>query len=68
MKREITVKKEIDLKYVICDLGVRYFEDGTVNGIEDDPTSPKMPGVYATEDGEKRLRLCIDVDNGQIID
>lgn len=68
MKREITVKKEIDLKYVICDLGVRYFEDGMVNGVEDNPTTPKMPGVYTADDGKKRLRLCIDVDNGQIID
>lgn len=35
MKFTLKVKKEFDIKYLRVEAGVRYWEDATVNGIED---------------------------------
>ncbi|EHQ41510.1 hypothetical protein [Myroides odoratus] len=35
MKIVIKVKKEVEAKYLLVSAGVRYYEDATVNGIED---------------------------------
>lgn len=36
MKAEIRIKKEVDIKTLLVEAGVRYWEDATVNGIEDE--------------------------------
>jgi len=36
MKKEITVKKEVDIKILEVHAGVRYWEDSSVNGVEDE--------------------------------
>lgn len=35
MEVEIEVKKVLDVKYLKCRIGARYWEDATVNGVED---------------------------------
>lgn len=35
MKAEVSVKKEVDIKSCLIKAEVRYWEDGTVNGVED---------------------------------
>ena len=36
MKIKLTVKKEFEVKTLLIDAGVRYWEDTTVNGVEDE--------------------------------
>lgn len=55
VEREVTLLK--------AEMGVRYWEDGTVNGEPDDEDNPKMPladkGVW---------RLLIDLTTGEILE
>jgi len=48
MKITLKVKKEYDIKYLSVEAGVRYWEDATVNGIEDTDGSliPCREGEY----------------------
>lgn len=66
MKVKLRVFKEFDIKYIEADFGVRYFEDATVNGVEDNDEDIKMPCVVENN-GEKRWKIKVDVDNGQIV-
>ena len=59
----IKIKQMLNVKYIYANFGVRSYEDSELNGVEDDSTPPKMP-CYDKED--KRWKLTIDVDNGQI--
>lgn len=63
MKVDLKIKQTFNVKYIYANFGVRYYEDSELNGVEDDSTLPKMP-CYDKED--KRWKLTIDVDNGQI--
>ena len=63
MKVDLKIKQTFNVKYIYANFGVRYYEDSELNGVEDDSTPPKMP-CYDKED--KRWKLTIDVDNGQI--
>ncbi len=68
MEKLITIQKKVDIRFIVCDLGVRYWEDGTVNGIDDSNDNPTIPGVYTDSNGKKRLRLRINADTGEIAD
>lgn len=57
----IKVEKEIDIKTVLVEAGVRYWEDATVNGVEDTEGNliPLRKGnLWCPE---------IDIDNGTIL-
>lgn len=56
----LKVEKQFDIKFLQVRAGVRYWEDATVDGIEDDGSLiPCRHGDYWTP--------LIDVDNGQIL-
>lgn len=63
MKIEVIQRKEVDVKYLQVEAGVRYFEDASVNGEPDSEESPRMPFA----DGQS-WRPLIDVDTGKIVD
>ena len=63
------------MRWLEVDAGVRYWEDGEINGEKDvdvdkwesdSDASPKMPFAEKNEDGEWRWRIKIDIDNGRI--
>ena len=65
---EITIERKkaetLQLKYILADFGVRYWEDSSVNGQDDDDEeNPTMP---CTVDA-KRWVIKVNVDNGQIV-
>ncbi len=53
------VKKPV--RFLMVEAGVRYWEDGEVNGVPDDNKNPRMP--FAGDDG---WRPVIDLETGQI--
>ena len=61
MKFERMVKQEVEAKYLLADMGVRYWEDGEVNGVGDNDTSPNMPFAKG-----EQWRLMIDLETGRI--
>lgn len=61
MKIEITVTKEVDVKYIQVSAGVRYWEDAEVNGIED-----KNGDLIPFRDGDNWTPV-INVDTGEIL-
>lgn len=61
MKALIKKPVEYDLKFLKVDAGVRYWEDATVNGVEDE-TGELIP----FKDGD-RWKPVIDIENGKII-
>lgn len=63
MKLELNVTKEFDVKFLKAECGVRYWEDGVVNGETDSDSEPKMP--FSSANGWSPL---IDVDAGTIVD
>lgn len=62
-KITITETAERDVKFLKADCGVRYWEDGKVNGVDDDDDNPAVP--FASKDG---WRILIDIEAGVIID
>lgn len=72
VEAEITKKVKVNIKYLIADLGVRYFEDCQINGaMSDDNINPQVPCVI-TNNGDygfvsKRWRIKIDIDEGRIL-
>lgn len=61
MKKEITVTKEVDVKYIQVSAGVRYWEDAEVNGVED-----KEGELIPFRDGDNWTPI-INVDSGGIL-
>lgn len=61
MKFSITETKDVDAKYLQVDAGVRYWEDGSVNGIEDDNDNPSIPFV-----SKGRWMPLIHLESGRI--
>lgn len=61
MKTTITIKQEIEVKSVRLKAGVRYWEDATVNGVEDAEGDliPLRDGEYWCPE--------IDIDTGRIL-
>lgn len=60
MKVKIKTIKEVEVKYLKVDVGVRYWEDATVNGIED-INGDLIPHRY-----NDRWKILIDVETGII--
>lgn len=58
-ERKQTVKVEVTT--LRCNMGVRYWEDGEVNGVQDSDDAPQMPFA----DGDD-WRIDIDLDTGKI--
>lgn len=67
MKAKIKIKKEFNIRGLRLDVGVRYWEDGDINGCEDNGEKPKMPFAVKVAD-EYRWQPLIDVDEGRIVD
>ena len=59
MEVEVKVKKEVT--HLLAEMGVRYWEDGKINGIEDSDESPQMP----LKNGDV-WRLKIELATGKI--
>ena len=66
MKVKQTIQVERDVQYLKANLGVRYWEDATVNGKEEEGNN--TPTIPCTEviDNELRWVLLIDVESGII--
>lgn len=62
MKIELNIKQTVEVQFLLADMGVRYWEDGVVNGEPDDNDHPQMPMV----DGE-RWKLKINLDTGSVV-
>lgn len=61
MKVELTVKKEFDVKYLLAEVEARYWEDASVNGVED------VDGdLIPCRDGDLWKPL-IDIETGKIL-
>lgn len=67
-----------DCKYLMVDAGVRYWEDGDLNGKPDEPENgedindyvPKMPFAVRTGEGRSiiyRWKIIIDLDTMKIV-
>lgn len=54
---------DVEVKYLSADCGVRYWEDGEVNGQEDDNDNPHMP--FASP---KAWTPVIELETGRIVD
>ncbi len=71
MKKEIWVKKEVDIRYADCVIIPRFFEDAMVNGVQEIEDEPQMSCLKMVEDrtGKHVLAWCpvIDLDNGRIL-
>lgn len=61
MKFDRMVKETVDAAYLHADMGVRYWEDARVNGVEegDDPTIPFAEG--------DSWRITIELETGRIV-
>lgn len=61
MKIELTVRQEFDVKYLLAEVGARYWEDATVNGIEDTEGD-----LIPCRDGDLWVPL-IELETGKIL-
>lgn len=83
MKATIRIKKEVDVRYLKVDAGVRYWEDAEINGTRDvemyeckGNAIPRMPFAVKVKDKYEsniysdhyRWQPLIDVENGCIVD
>lgn len=62
MKTILLQKKEVDVKYLLVDAGVRYWDDSSFNGVND-----TEDGTLAPFKEGARWIILIDVDEGKII-
>jgi hypothetical protein len=60
---EFKVEVTHQVKYLLANCGVRYWEDGTVNGVQDNDDNPVMP----LKEGDC-WNVKIDLETGTIID
>lgn len=61
MKTKVKILKEVELKTLEVNAGVRYWEDASVNDVEDETGS-----LIPCRDG-KRWKPIIDIDSGKIM-
>ena len=61
MKFDRTIKQEVEVATLHASIGVRYWEDASVNGVDEDGDNPTMPLIC---DG--RWELMIDLATGRI--
>lgn len=64
---QVKVKQEVvmDATTILVNAYVRYWEDGTVNGVEDNDDCPNMPCAVKGNDGYRWMPI-IDIETGQI--
>lgn len=62
MKTKLLQKKEVNVKYLLVDAGVRYWDDSSFNGVTDTENGTNAP----FKEGDRWIVL-IDVDKGKII-
>lgn len=64
---QVKVKQEVvlDATTILVNANVRYWEDGTVNGVEDGDGTPNMPCAVKGEKGYRWMPI-IDIETGQI--
>lgn len=60
MKAKIKIEKEVEIKTLLVDAGVRYWEDGSINGVDD------LHGDLTPCKEMDRWKLNIDIDSGII--
>lgn len=61
MKFIRTIEQEVDVTHLVANMGVRYWEDGVVNGEVDDEDNPKMPFS-----GHGKWLISINLETGAI--
>jgi len=61
MKVELKIKKEFDVKYLLAEVGARYWEDSDVDGVED-----TQGDLIPCRDGEYWKPL-IELETGKIV-
>lgn len=62
MKIELTVKKEFEVKTLQVEAGVRYWEDSTINGLNDDEKGSNIPCRESST-----WKPLIDIETGVIL-
>lgn len=62
MKAIVTVKREVELKHLKVEAGVRYWEDSTVNGVEDIDGN-----LIPCKGGAELWSPVIEIDTGRIL-
>lgn len=62
MKLTLKIEETFDVKYLYVNAGVRYWEDSSINGVDDTEDGENIP----CKDGD-RWKPIIDIDNGQIV-
>lgn len=71
MEVELTYKIKKDIKYIKCDIGVRNWATGEVNGetdnFPDEQDEPRMPQAFKVSAWEWRWKPLIDIDEGRIV-
>ena len=60
---KVTLKQEVehDAAFLLVEAGVRYWEDGSVNGVEENDDDPQMPFAAGNV-----WRIRIDLETGKI--
>jgi len=61
VKFEIEVMQKVEVTHILAEMGVRYWEDGSVNGVLDNENAPTMP----LKNGDV-WRLKIELATGKI--
>lgn len=69
MEFNVNIPANINIKYLKIDAGVRYWENGEINGVCDkEDGCPMMPFAQECETkGEYRWRPTIDIETGKIV-
>lgn len=64
---QVKVKREVVMNAttILVNAYVRYWEDGTINGVDDHPTMPTMPCAVNGDKGHRWVPI-IDIETGQI--
>jgi hypothetical protein len=67
MKCKITKETEYDVRFMVVDTCVRYWEDTDVDGVEDDAVNPRIPCAQRIDEFEVHWQPVIEVETGRII-
>lgn len=65
MNIKLLSEKEVDVKYLTAVMGVRYWDDAEVNGVQCDADSPDIPFV---SENKQAWQITVDLDTGVVLD
>lgn len=65
MKKKILVEETVNLVGAECWVHPCFWEDSSINGVDDDAENPRMP-LIEERLGEKAWHIVINLDTGQI--